>query len=66
MALILGSGRSRMQNIALDDLVHYLVRSLDEPRTFSRAFDVGGDELSRLLRDKVVSGRRPTPRLGTG
>ncbi|WP_437985490.1 SDR family oxidoreductase [Sorangium sp. So ce117] len=63
VALILGSGRSRMQNIALDDLVHYLVRSLDEPRTFGRAFDVGGDEA--FTTDEMVDvaarvlGRRP-------
>ncbi|WP_437767249.1 NAD(P)H-binding protein [Sorangium sp. So ce281] len=63
VALILGGGRNRMQNIALDDLVHYLVRSLDEPRTFGRAFDVGGDEA--FTTDEMVDvaarvlGRRP-------
>ncbi|WP_437895573.1 SDR family oxidoreductase [Sorangium sp. So ce124] len=63
VALILGSGRNRMQNIALDDLVHYLVRSLDEPRTFGRAFDVGGDVA--FTTDEMVDvaarvlGRRP-------
>lgn len=63
VALVLGSGRHRMQNIALDDLVHYLVRSLDEPRTFGRAFDVGSDEV--LTADEMIDtaarvlGRRP-------
>jgi uncharacterized protein YbjT (DUF2867 family) len=63
IALVMGSGRHRMQNIALDDLVHYLVKGLDEPRTFGRAFDVGGDEV--LTADEMIDtaarvlGRRP-------
>jgi uncharacterized protein YbjT (DUF2867 family) len=51
-AVVLGGGRQRMQNIALDDLVHYLVHSLDEPRTFGKAFDVGCDDI--LTGDEMI------------
>lgn len=67
VAVVLGSGRHRMQNIALDDLVHYLVRSLGEPRTFGRAFDVGCDDV--LTADEMIDvaarvlGRRPPRKL---
>ncbi len=36
--------RSRTQPIALDDLLTYLVRLLDEPRSEGATFDVGGPE----------------------
>ena len=37
------------QPIALDDVVHYLVRVLDVPETAGRPFEVGGDEVLRYV-----------------
>ncbi len=49
---VLGSGKGRHRNIALDDLVHYMVRVLDEPRTSGKAFDVGCDDV--LTADEMI------------
>jgi uncharacterized protein YbjT (DUF2867 family) len=46
-AIVPGSGKQKYQNIAVDDLVYYLIQVLDEPGTYGRAFDVGfGDILT--------------------
>ncbi|MFD2415823.1 SDR family oxidoreductase [Amycolatopsis pigmentata] len=45
VALVLGDGKQRFQHIAIEDLTYYMVASLEEPRTFGHAFDVGGDEV---------------------
>lgn len=44
-AMVLGSGQQRFRNIAVDDLVYYLVGVLDDPRTFGHCYDVGSDEV---------------------
>jgi uncharacterized protein YbjT (DUF2867 family) len=36
--------RTRTQPIALDDVVRYLARAIDEPRSAGERFDIGGDE----------------------
>lgn len=60
---VLGNGRLRMRNIAVDDLVYYLVGVLDDPRSFGRCFDVGCDDV--LTADQMIDvaagvlGRRP-------
>jgi len=45
LAVNLGDGRRRMRNIAVDDLVYYLVGVLGDPRSFGQCYDVGGDEV---------------------
>ena len=42
---LFGSGRQKMRNIAVDDLVYYLVGVLNDPRTFGQTYDVGCDDL---------------------
>jgi uncharacterized protein YbjT (DUF2867 family) len=63
VALVLGNGRSRMRGIWVGDLVYYLIGALDEPRTFSQAYDVGNDEVPSTdqMIDMVaeVLGKRP-------
>ncbi|MEJ7661783.1 MAG: hypothetical protein WKG07_20490 [Hymenobacter sp.] len=44
-AVVLGSGQQRFRNIAVADLVYYLVGVLDDPRTYGQAYDVGSDEV---------------------
>jgi uncharacterized protein YbjT (DUF2867 family) len=51
-ALVLGSGRSKMRNIALGDLIYYLTGALSEPRSFGNAYDVGGDDV--LSGDEMI------------
>lgn len=42
---VLGSGQQKFRNIAVDDLVYYLVGVLDDPRSYGQAYDVGNDEV---------------------
>ena len=62
-AVVMGSGRQKMRNIALDDLVYYLVGVLDDPRTYGQSYDVGCDDV--LTTDQMIDvvaevlGRRP-------
>ena len=65
VAVVFGSGKQRMQNIAVDDLANYLIWSLDEPRTFGQVFDVGSDDV--LSADEMIDTAaavlgRPKPR----
>ena len=43
--LVLGSGEQKWRNIALDDLVYYLVGILSDPRTYGQCYDVGCDDI---------------------
>jgi len=52
IAFVMGGGGARRRNIALGDLVDYLVSAFDEPKTFGRAFDVGMDEV--LTGDQMI------------
>ena len=52
VAVVLGGGRNKMRNIAIDDLVYYLVGVLDDPRSFGQVYDVGGDEI--LTNDQMI------------
>ncbi len=52
VAIVFGSGRARMQNIAIADLVYYLVAVLDDPRAYGQGFDVGADEI--LTTDRMI------------
>ncbi len=45
VAAVLGSGEQKFRNIALDDLVYYLVGVLNDPRAYGQCYDVGGDEV---------------------
>jgi uncharacterized protein YbjT (DUF2867 family) len=42
---LFGSGRLKMRNIAVDDLVYYLVGVLKDPRAYGQCYAVGCDEL---------------------
>ncbi len=42
---LFGSGSQKMRNIAVDDLVYYLVGVFNDPRTFGQCYDVGCDDL---------------------
>ena len=44
-AIIMGSGKQKWRNIALDDLVYYLVGVLDNPRAYGQCYDVGCDDI---------------------
>ena len=35
VAIVMGGGRQRMRNIAIEDLVHYLAGVLDDPREWA-------------------------------
>ncbi len=51
-ALMLGSGKHRWRNIAVDDLVYYLVGVLDDPRAYGHCYDVACDDI--LTNDQMV------------
>lgn len=55
--------RNRIQPIAVDDVVHYLVRAADLPPEINRTIDVGMDEVLRYVdmmrRYAQVTGLRP-------
>ena len=63
VALVLGDGQGKMQSIAIDDLVDYLVGVLDDPRAYGQCYDVGCAEI--LTGDQMIDvaagvlGRRP-------
>ena len=42
---LFGGGRQKMRNIAVSDLVYYLIGVLDDPRAYGQAYDVGCDEV---------------------
>ncbi len=42
---LFGGGRQKMRNIAVDDLVYYLVGVLNDPRAYGQRYDVGCDDL---------------------
>ncbi len=42
---LFGNGRQRMRNIALDDMVYYLVGVLNNPRAYGQCYDVGCDDV---------------------
>ncbi len=44
VALVLGGGQGKMCNIAIDDLVYYLVGVLNDPRANGQCYDVGCDD----------------------
>jgi uncharacterized protein YbjT (DUF2867 family) len=52
VAMLIGNGRQTWRNIALDDLVYYLVGVLTEPRTYGTAYDVGCDDI--LTNDQMI------------
>jgi uncharacterized protein YbjT (DUF2867 family) len=52
LALVLGGGRVRMQGIAIDDLVYYLIGVLEQPRAVGHCFDVSCDEV--LTIDEII------------
>ena len=52
VAVMIGRGEQRWRNIALDDLIYYMVGALDEPRTFGQRFEVGCDDI--LTNDEMV------------
>jgi uncharacterized protein YbjT (DUF2867 family) len=62
-AFVIGNGRTKFRNIALDDLVCYLVGVLNDPRAYGQAYDVGCDDVltHNQMIDVVaaVLGRRP-------
>ena len=52
VALMMGNGSQKWRNIAVDDLVYYLVGVLDDPRTYGRCYDVGCDDI--LTNDQMI------------
>lgn len=45
IAFILGTGEQRYRNIALEDLLYYLVGVLEEPRSYGQRYQVGCDDI---------------------
>jgi len=45
VAIMMGSGQGKWRNIALDDLVYYLVGVLNDSRAYGRTYDVGCDDI---------------------
>ena len=62
-AIIMGSGRGKFRNIAVEDLVYYLVGVLNDPRANGQCYDVGSDDV--LTNEQMIDmtaeilGRRP-------
>jgi len=52
VALTMAPARQKMRNIALDDLVYYLVGVLDDPRAYGQCYDVGCDDV--LTNDQMM------------
>jgi uncharacterized protein YbjT (DUF2867 family) len=52
VAVMMGNGRQKWRNIAVDDLVYYLVGVLDDPSTFGQCYDVGCDDV--LTNDQMI------------
>ncbi len=52
-----GGGQYKMRNIALEDLIYYLVGVLNDPRAYRQCYDVGNDEImSNNQRIDVTAG----------
>ena len=45
VSIIIGTGQQRFRNIAVDDLVYYLVGVLNDPRAYGQCYDVGCDDI---------------------
>ena len=45
VAVVFGVGRQKWRNIALSDLVYYLVGVLNDSRSYGKAYDVGSDDI---------------------
>ena len=52
LALTLAPSGQKMRNIALDDLIYYLVGVLDDPRAYGQCYDVGCDDV--LTNDQMM------------
>ena len=52
VAIVMGSGQQRFRNIAVDDLVYYLVGVLNDPRAYGQCYDVGCDDI--LTTDQMI------------
>ena len=52
IAIVMSGRRARMRNIAVSDLLYYLIGVLHEPRAYGQAFDVGNDEV--LTNDQMT------------
>jgi uncharacterized protein YbjT (DUF2867 family) len=50
--LMLANGKQKWRNIAIDDLVYYLIGVLNEPRTYGHCYDVGCDDI--MTNDQMV------------
>ena len=52
VAVLMSSARQRFRTVAVDDVARQLVALIDEPRSFGRHFDVGGDDV--LTIDEMI------------
>lgn len=52
VAITLGSGQQRTRTIAVEDLAHYLVGVLEDPRSFGQCYDVGSSDV--LTTDQMI------------
>ncbi len=52
VALMFSNGQQRYRNIAIDDLVYYLVGVINDPRTYGQCYEVGCDDI--LSNDQMV------------
>ncbi len=52
VALMLANGTQKWRNIAVDDLVYYLVGVLNDPRAYGQCYDAGCDDI--LTNDQMV------------
>ncbi len=52
VALLMANARQRNRNIAVDDLIYYLVGVLEEPRAYGQCYDVGCDDV--LTNDQMT------------
>lgn len=62
---VLGSGQQKFRNIALGDLVYYLVGVLNDTRTYGQCYDVGSDEVlpyNQMIDITAEALGRPHPR----
>ena len=68
IAIVMSGGRSRMRNIAVGDLLYYLMGVLEEPRAYGQAIDVGNDEVltNNQMTDIIAEaqGCRPPLKMG--
>jgi len=52
VAMTMASAQQRSRNIAVDDLVYYLVGVLNDPRAYGQCYDVGCDDI--LTNDRMM------------